>query len=203
MNRRWTNHIIVLTALSVATSSAASGITRCRVQSAEALGPSVTYTVPRIEGRRDLRLYDRGGSFDAGLGLDSEWFGVRPGTKKYERNMAALSRVRSFIWEHWRARRRGYVAITLSSVDAAATFHYFIEPDDKGRWRIATRLVRPRSKAEDGAHRYALTRAALTPSGYLKRYVADDEELAADKYALVFGDRTEPIDSLNRNGNYL
>jgi len=56
----------------------------------------------------------------------------------------ALARARTFLWEHWKAHKRGYLILTASSVDATATSHVFVEPDNIGRWRVSWRIVRRR-----------------------------------------------------------
>ena len=52
-----------------------------------------------------------------------------------------LAQARQFVWEHWRSHQRGYLVLTLSSVDRTTSSHFFIEPDDSSRWRIYARRV--------------------------------------------------------------
>jgi hypothetical protein len=52
-----------------------------------------------------------------------------------------LAQARTFLWEHWRNRKRAYLVLTLSSVDHTGTSHVFVEPDDIGRWRVYWRGV--------------------------------------------------------------
>jgi hypothetical protein len=51
-----------------------------------------------------------------------------------------LAEARTFLWEHWRNRKRAYL-MTLSSVDHTGTSHVFVEPDDSGRWRAYRRQL--------------------------------------------------------------
>lgn len=59
-----------------------------------------------------------------------------------ERNVPITVHARSFLWERWRDKTPGYLTITASSVDATSTSHIFVEEDEKGRWRVAWRIVR-------------------------------------------------------------
>jgi hypothetical protein len=52
-----------------------------------------------------------------------------------------LAQARSFLWEHWRNRKRAYLVLTLSSVDHTGTSHMFVESDDSGRWRVYRRQL--------------------------------------------------------------
>jgi hypothetical protein len=87
-------------------------------------------TVEGIEQGRDLNRYER-----LDVSLPGPW---PPGDIQ-----SALTTVhaRSFLWEHWRDKKPGYLTITGSSVDATSTSHIFVEEDEKGRWRVAWRLV--------------------------------------------------------------
>ncbi len=53
-----------------------------------------------------------------------------------------LRQARAFLWEHWRDKKRGYLTLTLSSVDATSTSHIFVEQDPSNRWRVSWRIVR-------------------------------------------------------------
>jgi hypothetical protein len=67
-----------------------------------------------------------------------------------------LAQARTFIWEHWRDKKRGYLILTTSSVDATASSHVFIERDETGRWRVYWRIVRPRSRIDDAPTTYGV-----------------------------------------------
>jgi len=86
------------------------------------------YTIPDIAQGRNLAKYDR---FEL---RDREHF------HPWERWRNPISaQARSFLWEHWRNRKRAYLVFTGSSVDHTGTSHIFVEPDDTGRWRISRR----------------------------------------------------------------
>jgi hypothetical protein len=50
-----------------------------------------------------------------------------------------LAQARIFLWQHWSDRKRGYLILTMSSVDYTGTSHLFVESDDSGRWRVYRR----------------------------------------------------------------
>jgi hypothetical protein len=52
---------------------------------------------------------------------------------------SSLKKARDFIWNHWREKKRAYVVVTVTSVDAASNAHIFIEPDDAGAWHFVWR----------------------------------------------------------------
>ena len=41
----------------------------------------------------------------------------------------------------WHEHTRGYLVLTVSSVDHTGTSHIFVEPDDGGRWRVYGRQL--------------------------------------------------------------
>ncbi len=88
-------------------------------------------TAPDIAQGRDLSIYDAGGHLDCGRAAHRELFD----------RVKCIAEARSFISEHWRQRRRGYLRLSQDSVDAHATAHIFIEPDSHGVWRIAWRMA--------------------------------------------------------------
>jgi hypothetical protein len=81
-------------------------------------------TTTDIAQRRDLSKYIDGGSFNAGMNEQKN-----------------PSKVRRFIWDCWRHKRRGYIRESGQSVDASGTWHIFIEPAANGKWHIAWRGV--------------------------------------------------------------
>jgi|SRR6266542_554901 len=87
-------------------------------------------TVEGIEQGRDLNRYERLDVADP-----------RPRPVAEMESASITVRARSFLWEHWRDKKPGYLTITASSVDATSTSHIFVEEDEKGRWRVAWRLV--------------------------------------------------------------
>jgi hypothetical protein len=95
-----------------------------------------------FEGR-DISLYDDGGQQGCGLELR------KVARLKCERSM---ERARRFIWDHWKKRKRGYVAVTNASDKAEWVTHLFIEPTEGGNWRIAERSVPMLREPEDPEH---------------------------------------------------
>jgi len=96
------------------------------------------YSSPSIAQGRDLRKYDT-------LELrDRDHF--HPSQRVHTPIMA---QARTFLWQHWRTHRRGYLILTLSSVDHTGTAHIFIEPDDSGRWRVYWRQIDARELVDN------------------------------------------------------
>ena len=93
--------------------------------------------VPDVAQGRDLSRYERLMLADPGRRLMSET------------QTAILAQSRSFLWSHWEQKKRAYLVLTLSSVDATSTSHVFIEPDNSGRWRIYWRIVRTDGEVDD------------------------------------------------------
>lgn len=82
----------------------------------------------KIIGDRDMSLYDDGGHFD-----DPGFY-----PKKDEKEVeASVKAARDFIWSHWQQKKRGYLVIFRSSIDAGSDAHIFIEPDRHGNWQIS------------------------------------------------------------------
>jgi hypothetical protein len=91
-----------------------------------------------ISGQRDLKLYEQAGHFSC-----RRWTSAAINNKRnYDEVEQRLTKAREFIWEHWRNKKRGYLRITLDSVDAVSTSHIFIEPDAQGTWQIVWRIAR-------------------------------------------------------------
>ena len=79
-----------------------------------------------IQGR-NLALYDAGGEFLAALS--------HPITPEQ------MEKLRSFISEHWKNHRRGYVRVNFAGIDNLEESHIFIEPNNAGDWRIIWRTI--------------------------------------------------------------
>jgi hypothetical protein len=88
-----------------------------------------------IAQARDMTLYDDGGHFDCREHSFSD---------TSLRN-CDLPKTRDFIWEHWQKKRRGYIRVTVDSVDTMSTSHIFIEPDSLGAWHVAWRVAQARA----------------------------------------------------------
>src|SRR5262245_27143796 len=95
-------------------------------------------TVDAIEQGRMVAQYDRLDLIDPNPVIVSE--------RRVDR---MLAQARAFLWTHWTAHHRGYMTLTMSSVDATSTSHIFVEPDDGGRWRVAWRIVRHFGSVDD------------------------------------------------------
>jgi hypothetical protein len=97
-----------------------------------------SYTVADIAQGRDLTKYEK-------LELrDREHF------HPWERwDNPSLAPARSFLWEHWRDRKRAYLVLTQSSVDHTGTSHMFVEPDGSGRWRVYRRQLDRRELVDE------------------------------------------------------
>jgi hypothetical protein len=81
----------------------------------------------KIFDGRDMHLYEGGGHHD-GSGYDPR--------DELWRVEASLRSAREFIWSHWQQKKRGYVVVSMSSVDAGSDAHIFIEPDQNGNWQV-------------------------------------------------------------------
>ena len=73
-----------------------------------------------------------------------------------QRRSPVLAQARTFLWHHWHDRKRAYLVLTLSSVDATSTSHVFVEPDEVGRWRVYWRGVRHDSEVDDPPTAYSM-----------------------------------------------
>jgi hypothetical protein len=104
-------------------------------------------TAAIIAKGRDLQLYDQGGHFDC-----RRWTpdALKNGQENEQRIVSALKTARNFIWEHWQNKKRGYIRVTMNSVDCTSTSHIFIEPDAGGKWQIVWRIARSHAMMSDG-----------------------------------------------------
>lgn len=74
---------------------------------------------------RDLSQYDRAG----------------PYTIPYSgpANSKAAARMRDFIWQHWSAKRLGYVTVFYGTAEGnLGPTEYYIEPDYRGSWCVSS-----------------------------------------------------------------
>ena len=81
---------------------------------------------------RNLELYDKSGDFNAIEPIDGS---------RHHGKIRRIAALRKFIWEHWQKKRRGYITLSESGIDAGWTWHIFIEPTQKEDWHIALRIV--------------------------------------------------------------
>lgn len=96
-------------------------------------------TTDRVAGNRKLSLYDDGGSLDCRRFKRDE---IGKPQVTNARVSACERKARTFIWEHWLDKKRGYIRVTGNSVDATATKYFFIEPDHTGNWQVILKIVR-------------------------------------------------------------
>lgn len=86
-----------------------------------------------IFGDRDISFYDNGGLQGCGREQKSS------DPAQCERS---LEKARSFVWKHWREKKRGYIAVTgVASSDVKWVTHLFIEPAKDGNWCVVERTV--------------------------------------------------------------
>ena len=92
---------------------------------------------------RDKSLYDNGGQ--QGCGLDRQ--NVAPLDCK-----RSMEKARRFVWDHWKKRKRGYVAVSQANDKAEWVTHLFIEPTGDGNWRMVERTIPMLREPEDPEH---------------------------------------------------
>jgi hypothetical protein len=127
-------------------------------------------TVDDVAQGRDLRRYDR---------LDVS--DPKPRAAADSGGEGIVAQARSFVWEHWRDHKRGYLRLTLSSVDATSTSHVFVEKDEVGRWRVYWRIVRDHSEIDD------------LPTTYAVQWVTPARDWDAPGTPLVQGEQPDPL----------
>jgi hypothetical protein len=95
------------------------------------LGQEQGVTRGRTMPVKDIDQYDKAGPY---------WIERSPnGALPAER----INRMRSWLWGHWEKRRLGVLIESSSSIEGdRATFYYFVEPDEEGKWRIGIRIER-------------------------------------------------------------
>ena len=80
---------------------------------------------------RDLSLYEKAEPYTLEIMLDRQTRATKEGE------------IREFLWNHWQQRKLGQLTVTRFSREGEPTASsYFIEPDEKGAWRIAVRIDR-------------------------------------------------------------
>ena len=130
------------------------------------------YYIPKegeiIDGR-DLSLYDEGGYIQTCIGFnDDEWTNC----------MKQRDAARRFVFDHWSAKRRGYIQIGHPCVDCSPVDHIFIEPDPTGEMRIVISLETNGPLRTEEASRLKFRRAT-----------AEEKRRTDSATVLVFVDR--------------
>jgi hypothetical protein len=131
-------------------------------------------TTETITGMRNMSLYEDGGHFDCrGVTLVA----LKKPNEERTRIASAMKRARTFIWEHWQLKKRGYVRLTFNSVDATSTSHIFIEPDSDGVWQVTWRIVRHNDELDDVPTIRAVERKDVDGHTVLMFMAADGTQL--------------------------
>ena len=74
---------------------------------------------------RDISKYDTIGPFVLG------------NEPAFENDYKAMGKIRSFIWEHWLGRHRGWLSATFYTIEGNKTVSkFFVEPDARGAWHL-------------------------------------------------------------------
>ena len=74
---------------------------------------------------RDISKYDTIGPFVLG------------DEPAFERDYKTMGEIRSFIWQHWHGRHRGWLCATFYTVEGHKTVSkFFVEPDESGAWLL-------------------------------------------------------------------
>jgi hypothetical protein len=89
--------------------------------------PPVPIPQSEIVQGRNLVLYDAGGKF-----LNAYRHRITP---------EQMEKLRSFIFEHWKNHRRGYVRVDFGGTEFLDESHIFIEPDAAGNFCITWRTI--------------------------------------------------------------
>lgn len=89
-------------------------------------------TNERLFGNRDMSLYTpyEITSCLSDSGHDRYDCGIRTDSERKQRHL---------IWRHWRDKTRAH--IVFKYFDSSSEDHYFVEPDDNGRWQLVNRRV--------------------------------------------------------------
>ena len=145
-------------------------------------GENGELTTATIAENRDLKVYDQSGHFDCRFWAHA--FRKDSATDKTSDSIkASLSKAREFIWQRWQSKRRGYIRLTFDSVDAVSTSHIFVEPDERGSWRVVWRIVRHFGEIDDLP---AIRSVERIPS-------VKGQEKENNLYKLVFRDNNREI----------
>lgn len=127
-----------------------------------------------ITGMRNMSLYEDGGHFDCRV---VTLVALKKPNEERARIASAMKRARTFIWEHWQLKKRGYVRLTFNSVDATSTSHIFIEPDSSGVRKVMWRIVRHNNRLDDVPTIRALEQKIVDGQAVLIFSSADGKEL--------------------------
>lgn len=137
---------------------------------------SVRFNPDIITQYRDLSLYDFGGRNGY---CDYQNAPANRNCKKFR------SKVRDYIWQHWRDKKRAYIILEYSGIDSQSDAHVFIEPGKNGQWHIdwkwETETVRQAADIHSIKFKRAKEDGHTNKDGYYSVYL--------DKYYLSFIDK--------------
>ena len=161
-------------------------LTEARDQSAEVTGRHTQSIQVEVGESGEVTF----GDVVQGRNLDRyERLGPLEGPSWPDDSHKAVRQARAFVWEHWRARKCGYLIITFSSVDERSTSHVFVEPDGRGEFRVSWRIVRLSESVDDGPPLYSLKRFVLLRGGNTGDVLSDEVEVDASQYVLLLYER--------------
>jgi hypothetical protein len=83
---------------------------------------------------RDLSAYERGADFS-----NCTYGSLYGSNQNIQQCENARNKGRSFIWNHWKSKKRGYIVYVVTGYHGETDFHIFIEPDKNGTWHIVRR----------------------------------------------------------------
>ncbi len=136
---------------------------------------------------RDLNRYEKIGPYVIELGLDTQ------ARAKIE------ARIREFLWTHWYESRLGHAEVTVYSKEGEpSTVSYFVEPNERGLWRMAVRVTRTRARRGESRKQrnesveyeaFSVERIEAPKDGLKPRVVIPRDEMRAPQsYRLVLKD---------------
>jgi hypothetical protein len=135
---------------------------------------------------RDLSRYNQAGPYSIELKLDTQ-----------TRNKIEAE-IREFLWNHWRQHVLGYIVATWHSKEGEpSTSSYFIEPSEKGTWRIVIQINRmligggSKSQYHDSVEyeAYSVERVEVPKDGLSQRVTISEKEVRSPQtYRLVLKD---------------
>ena len=138
-----------------------------------------TFTKEDLIQNRDLSLYDLGGEF-------SNCFNHGFEISEFRKCEKEQSVARSFIAEHLKEKKRGYVIYEWSGMDTGSETHIFVEPDSNGEWSIIMRSA--------GDYRYQNLEEIKGYSTKHRRATSDDDHpFKIGKYFLSILDENGKI----------
>jgi hypothetical protein len=136
---------------------------------------------------RDIRSYEDGGTVHFSM-LEGD-------------SSANFGKVRDFLWKHWKERRRGKIVTTGSSIEGApGRTSYFVEPDERGAWRITAEgesgVLKPGTSEQITGRYDAYEVIRIKPRKKLDETpipLDDSAQVAPKSYRLLLKDRNNAV----------